>query len=98
MRGELNLFTHDGQFHADEVFATAMFSLIAEKINVVRGGDADLPADPSGWIIYDIGGGELDHHTPENKENNGTHPGTNVPYAACGLVWKKYYTEILEEL
>lgn len=98
MRSELNLFTHDGQFHADEVFATAMFSLIAEKINVVRGGDADLPEDPSGWIIYDIGGGELDHHTPENKENNGTHPGTNVPYAACGLVWRKYYTEILEEL
>ena len=34
MRAELNLFTHDGQFHADEVFATAMFSLIAESVQI----------------------------------------------------------------
>ena len=98
MRDRLNLFTHDGQFHADEVFATAMFSLFAEEINVLRGGDSELPAEDSDWIIYDIGGGELDHHTPENKENNGTHPGTDIPYAACGLVWRKYYPEILEAL
>ena len=81
MRDKLNLYTHDGQFHADEVFATAMFSIIAQEINVVRGGDTDIPQDPD-WIVYDIGGGELDHHTPENKENNGTHPGTDIPYAA----------------
>ena len=56
MRKTLNLFTHDGLFHADEVFATAMFSLMAEDINVVRGGDADVPQE-GGWIIYDIGGG-----------------------------------------
>lgn len=97
MRKTLNLFTHDGLFHADEVFATAMFSLMAEDINVVRGGDADVPQE-GGWIIYDIGGGELDHHTPENKEANGTHPGTDIPYAAFGLVWKKYYEEVLETL
>ena len=96
MRTKLNLYTHDGLFHADDVFATAMLSLMAEEINVVRGSDLEIPEDTAGWIIYDIGGGELDHHTPENKENNGTHPGTNVPYAACGLVWRKYYEEILE--
>ena len=45
MRTKLNLFTHDGQFHADEVFATAMFSLMAEEINVVRGGDTEIPDD-----------------------------------------------------
>ncbi|MBR2810424.1 MAG: MYG1 family protein [Solobacterium sp.] len=94
MRDYLKLYTHDGQFHADEVFATAMFSLMCEDYEVVRGSDTTLPDDT--WIIYDIGGGELDHHTPENKENNGTHYGTNVPYAACGLVWRKYYKEILE--
>lgn len=98
MRDLLNLYTHDGIFHADEVFATAMLALMSEEINVVRGSDLDLPEDPDKWIIYDIGGGELDHHTPENKENNGTHPGTNIPYAACGLVWKKYYREILEAM
>ena len=98
MVGELNLYTHDGQFHADEVFATAMFAMFAENINVKRGGEADMPKDDPNWIIYDIGGGELDHHTPQNKEANGTHPGTNVPYAACGLVWRKYYQDVLEAL
>ncbi len=96
MQKKLNLYTHDGIFHADEVFATALLSLMCEEINVVRGSDTEIPEDTSDWIVYDIGGGELDHHTPENKENNGTHPGTSVPYAACGLVWRKYYKEILE--
>ena len=98
MRPFLNLYTHDGLFHADDVFATALLSLMAEEIHVTRGSDLDLPADDGSWIIFDIGGGELDHHTPENKERNGTHPNTNVPYAACGLVWRKYYREILAEM
>ena len=97
MRDRLNLYTHDGQFHADEVFATAMFSLIAKDIHVERGPDTEVP-EGSDWIVYDIGGGPLDHHTPENKENNGFHPGTEIPYAACGLVWKAYAGEILAEL
>ena len=96
MRDKLNLYTHDGLFHADDVFATALLSLMTDEINVVRGNDTDLPENKADWIIYDIGGGELDHHSPENKEANGTHPGTNIPYAACGLVWKKYHKEILE--
>lgn len=94
MYQKLNLFTHDGIFHADDVFATALFSLMAEEIHVVRGGDGDVPQE-DGWIVYDIGGGELDHHSPENKEANGVHPDTEIPYASCGLVWKKYYPEIL---
>ncbi len=95
MYSKLNLFTHDGLFHADDVFATAMLSMIADDIHVVRGGDDDVPTE-EGWIVYDIGGGELDHHSPENKETNGCHPDTNIPYASCGLVWKKYYQEILQ--
>lgn len=98
MREELNLFTHNGLFHADDVFATALLSLMANHINVTRGGDEDVPKDIDNWIIFDIGGGDLDHHTPECKENNGVHPGTNIPYASCGLVWQKYYKEILESV
>ena len=94
MYSKLNLYTHDGLFHADDVFATALLSLMCEEINVVRGPDTEIPKDKSNWIIYDIGEGELDHHSPANKEANGVHPGTLIPYAACGLVWKKYYKEI----
>ena len=96
MYSKLNLYTHDGLFHADDVFATALLSLMSEEINVVRGPDTEIPKDKSNWIIYDIGEGELDHHSPANKEANGVHLGTLIPYAACGLVWKKYYKEILE--
>ncbi len=96
MPATLNLYTHDGIFHADDVFATALLSMMADDIAVTRGPDTNLPEDKSNWIIYDVGGGELDHHSPENKINNGTHPDTDIPYAACGLVWKKYYREILE--
>ena len=97
MRPYLKLFTHNGLFHADDVVATALLSIMCDDFEVVRGGDEDVPTDPD-WIVYDIGGGELDHHTPENKENNGCHPNTDIPYAACGLVWKKYHEEILEAL
>lgn len=96
MVSELNLYTHNGKFHADDVFAAAMLSLIADTVHVTRGGDETIPQDKANWIIFDIGGGELDHHTPESREKNGCHPGTNIPYAACGLVWKKYYKDILQ--
>lgn len=97
MRGTLKLFTHNGIFHADDVFAAALLSLMAEDIQVTRGGDTEVP-EGSEWIVFDIGEGELDHHSVENKERNGTHPGTDIPYAACGLVWKKYHKEILEAM
>lgn len=95
MRKQLKLYTHEGIFHADDVFATALLSLICEDYEVVRGNDENVPED-SDWIVFDIGGGELDHHTVECKERNGNHPNTDIPYAACGLVWRKYYKEILE--
>lgn len=97
MQEHLRFFTHDGIFHADEVFATAMLSQMCRTYEVVRGGDEQVPSDPD-WIVYDIGGGELDHHTPENKERNGFHPETQIPYASCGLVWRKYYEQILTDL
>lgn len=95
MNKVLKLFTHDGLFHADDVFATALLSLYSENISVKRGSDLEVPQGKD-WIVFDIGGGELDHHTPENRENNGFHPDTEVPYASCGLVWRKYYREILK--
>ena len=67
MRPFLNLYTHDGLFHADDVFAAALLSLMAEEIHVTRGSDLDLPADDGSWTILDLGGGELDHRTPDNQ-------------------------------
>ena len=80
-------FTHGGIFHADDVFATALLKIINPDIEIIRGNQA--PEDFEG-IIYDIGGGEFDHHQKDKRiRENG------VPYAAFGLLWEKYGEEIL---
>ena len=79
--------THAGVFHADEVLATAMLervfgSIALARINKIEQG---VPKDA---IFYDIGYGPLDHHQPGG---NGAR-GNGIPYAAAGLVWKRYGT------
>lgn len=42
-------------------------------------------------LIYDVGDGEFDHHQMEKEyRQNGT------PYAACGLIWRKFGREAVE--
>lgn len=80
-------FTHGGVFHADDVFATALLMLINPDIRVIRGFKA--PENFTG-IVYDIGGGEYDHHQRDSRvRENG------VPYAAFGLLWERFGTMLL---
>ena len=82
-----NAFTHGGIFHADDVFATALLKILNPDILVTRGNQ--IPDNFEG-IIYDIGGGEFDHHQKEKRiRENG------VPYAAFGLLWEKNGEEIV---
>lgn len=82
-------FTHGGVFHADDVFATAFLMLLNPKIEITRG--FQVPENFDG-IVYDIGFGEFDHHQRNRKvRENG------VPYAAFGLLWEAFGTEILEK-
>ena len=92
------LVTHAGQFHADDVFSTALLALIATKenktISIDRVNNAtDIPKDAT--IIYDIGGGEFDHH----QVRTDTHQNTELtPYASFGLLWKKYGLELIKSM
>lgn len=91
------LVTHTGRFHADEVFATAILSLIYKnniEIHRVLDSDAKNYVNNPNAIIYDIGRGEFDHHQhdPNAYRENG------IPYAACGLIWKAFYMELLYNL
>ena len=82
-------FTHAGLFHADDVFATALLKLLNPSFTWQRGNV--VPTDFDG-IVYDIGGGEFDHHQADARvRENG------VPYAAFGLVWEKYGSLFLNE-
>lgn len=77
--------THAGVFHADEVLATAILERAFHAIDVAR--VVCLPeCIPSGAIVYDTGGGPLDHH---QRGGNGQRE-NGVPYASAGLVWEKY--------
>ena len=92
------LVTHNGAFHADDVFACATLQLLLEKrgevYKVVRSRDevdfarGDFVFDVGG--IYDAEKNRFDHHQVggAGKRDNG------VSYAAFGLVWKSFGEEL----
>ena len=87
--------THNGAFHADDLFATATLSILNNgNIKIIRTRDPNIIA--TGDYIYDIGGENIseqnlfDHH---QKGGGGVRP-NGIPYAAFGLVWRKYGEQI----
>lgn len=82
-------FTHGGVFHADDVFATALLTMVNPDFRAERG--YCVPEEFHG-IVYDMGGGEFDHHGPTARiRANG------VPYASFGLLWECFGTILLDE-
>lgn len=83
--------THSGVFHADEVMASAILMQYYEEVEIIRSRDErDFHrAD----IVYDVGGGEYDHHSDYSEyRDNG------IPYAACGLIWRDFGPKIIKNL
>lgn len=89
------LVTHNDKFHADDIFATAVLSILLEgNIKVIRTRDESMFA--KGDYVYDVGGvydtalNRFDHHQKggAGARDNG------IPYAAFGLVWKAYGEKI----
>ncbi len=92
------LITHNGTFHADDVFATAALFLLlekrGEKYEVTRTRDKDKIS--SGDFVYDVGiiydeaKDRFDHH---QKGGAGARP-NGIEYSSLGLIWKKYGEEL----
>lgn len=91
---DITIATHNGNFHADDVFSIAALKNIFPVFNLVRTrdleviGKADVVIDVGG--IYDPETGRFDHHQRggAGERENG------IPYSSFGLVWKKYGVEI----
>jgi uncharacterized UPF0160 family protein len=95
---KLKLVTHNGAFHADDIFSTAVLFLVLEKsgkkFQVFRTRDEEIIN--KGDYVYDIGGvydpekNKFDHHQKggAGKRENG------IEYASIGLVWKKFGIEL----
>ena len=92
------LITHNGSFHADDIFACATLSILLEKkaetFEIIRTRDEDLIKN--GDYVFDVGGiydensNRFDHHQKggAGKRDN------EVPYSSFGLVWKKFGEEL----
>ncbi|MGA9859344.1 MAG: MYG1 family protein [Solirubrobacteraceae bacterium] len=82
--------THDGSFHADEVFAIAALHLLGEPVEVLRTRDRDSVAQAD--VRVDVGlrddpaAGDFDHH---QRDFDGARP-NGVRYASFGLVWRAF--------
>lgn len=82
-------FTHAGTFHSDDVFSTAFLQILCPGIEVTRGLQAPKEDEFDG-IIYDIGWGKFDHHQKDRRQRE-----NGVPYAAFGLLWEAFGTEVM---
>jgi uncharacterized UPF0160 family protein len=86
----MRIATHDGSFHADEVFAIAALGLLREPVEVVRTRDpdglarADLRIDVG--FRDDASTGDFDHH---QRDFDAVRP-NGVRYASFGLVWREF--------
>ena len=82
--------THGGVFHADDVFATVLLHRLHPKWRFCRAAELPVPI-PDKAIFYDIGGGEFDHHQANYSETRQN----GVKYAAFGLLWRAFGTDLL---
>ncbi|NQZ23682.1 MAG: MYG1 family protein [Colwellia sp.] len=88
--------THNGNFHADDVFSVAALKNIFPSLKLVRTrdleiiGKADIVIDVGGE--YDADAGRFDHHQRggAGERENG------IPYSSFGLIWQKYGVEICQ--
>jgi uncharacterized UPF0160 family protein len=88
--------THNGSFHADEVFAIAALGLLGDSVEVVRTRDrealaqADLRVDVG--FRDDASSGDFDHHQRafDSARDNG------VRYASFGLVWREFGARVCQ--
>ncbi len=88
--------THNGSFHADDVFSIAALKNIFPSFKLIRTRDLDVinKAD----IVIDVGGeydadaGRFDHHQRggAGARENG------IPYSSFGLIWQKYGLQICQ--
>jgi len=88
----MKLVTHDGIFHADDVFAGAVLRLVWPAAPITRTRDAALIAAAD--LAFDVGGGAYDHH---QRGGNGARD-NGVPFAAFGLVWRVFGVEACRAL
>lgn len=93
---DITVVTHNGNFHADDVFSIAALKSVLPSFRLIRTRDLELinKAD----IVVDVGGeydpdaGRFDHHQRggAGERENG------IPFSSFGLIWQKYGLDICQ--
>ncbi len=102
------IITHNGDFHADDVFAVAAIQIYLEKQGLVLDKDfeiirTDRDQDFS-WVtdndiimdvgfVYDEAKNKFDHHQASFNEKQEF----EIPYSSFGLVWRKFGKSICDD-
>ena len=102
----ITLVTHEGIFHADDVFSTAFLMKVFNVGRVSRTSDvstvipefdkeAIFNTDMNGKsaIVYDIGRGRFDHH----QKDAATRP-DGYKYCSFGLLWDEFGKKYISDL
>jgi len=93
---KIKVITHNGDFHADDVFAMASLMLLHKnKIEIMRTRDEAIINKGANYVI-DVGGiydderNIFDHH----QSGGAGERSSGIPYASFGLLWKKIGIEL----
>jgi uncharacterized UPF0160 family protein len=93
---DITIATHNGNFHADDVFSVAALKSLYPSCKLIR--TRNLEHISKADIVLDVGGeydpdaGRFDHHQRggAGERENG------IPYSSFGLIWQKYGLEICQ--
>lgn len=97
---KIKLVTHDGTFHADDIFACAvlgmMLKLEGKEYEVIRTRDPKVIEE--GDYVFDLGGeyslekNIFDHHQKggAGKRENSLPGQEGIEYSSVGLIWKNF--------
>ena len=93
---DITIVTHNGNFHADDVFSVAALKSIFPTSKLIRTRDKDIINQAD--IVLDVGGeynpdnGRFDHHQRggAGARENG------IPFSSFGLIWQKYGLQICQ--
>ncbi|MCW3007434.1 MAG: hypothetical protein JWP17_2060 [Solirubrobacterales bacterium] len=90
----MQVATHPGNFHADDVFAVAVLGLARGPYDLVRTRDEQLQAAAD--VRVDVGGrsdpqtGDFDHH----QKGGAGERANGVRFASFGLVWRHHGADL----
>lgn len=91
------IVTHNGNFHADDVFSIAALKQVFPSFKLIRTRDLELIAKAD--IVIDVGG-EYDQETDrfDHHQRGGAGERENgIPYSSLGLIWQKYGAAICQD-